>query len=92
MRAVVPTITSFIIGNGVMGAGWGFLLLIIQVMIAEKDPEEKSEGFTGYTAASLSGVNCGVVFGAFLINWMNYRSALMIVGIMSILSLLFSAL
>ena len=70
MRAVVPTITSFIIGNGVMGAGWGFLLLIIQVMIAEKDPQEKSEGFTGYTAASLSGVNCGVVFGAFLINWM----------------------
>ena len=42
----------------------------------------KERGFTGYTAASLSGVNCGVVFGAFLINWMNYRSALMIVGIM----------
>lgn len=92
MRAVVPTITSFIIGNGVMGAGWGFLLLIIQVMIAEKDPQEKSEGFTGYTAASLSGVNCGVVFGAFLINWMTYRSALMIVGVLSFLSLFFSVL
>lgn len=92
MRAVVPTITSFIIGNGVMGAGWGFLLLIIQVMIAEKDPQEKSEGFTGYTAASLGGVNCGVVFGAFLINWMTYRSALMIVGVLSFLSLFFSVL
>ena len=92
MRAVVPTIASFIIGNAVMGAGWGFLLLIVQVMIAEKDPEEKSEGFTGYTAASLSGVNCGVVFGAFLINWLNYQSVLMIIGILSFTALLFSLL
>lgn len=92
MRALIPTIASFIIGNAVMGAGWGFLLLIVQVMIAEKDPEEKTEGFTGYTAASLSGVNCGVVFGAFLINWLNYQSVLMIIGVLSFTALLFSLL
>lgn len=92
MRALIPTIASFIIGNAVMGAGWGFLLLIVQVIIAEKDPEEKTEGFTGYTAASLSGVNCGVVFGAFLINWLNYQSVLMIIGVLSFTALLFSLL
>lgn len=92
MRGVVPTILSFIIGNAVMGAGWGFLLLIVQVMIAEKEPQEKSEGFTGYTAASLSGVNCGVVFGAFLINWLDYRSVLMTIGVISFTALLFSIL
>ncbi|WP_288702423.1 MFS transporter [uncultured Clostridium sp.] len=92
MRALIPTIASFIIGNAVMGAGWGFLLLIVQVIIAEKNPEEKTEGFTGYTAASLSGVNCGVVFGAFLINWLNYQSVLMIIGVLSFTALLFSLL
>lgn len=90
MRAVVPTVLSFIAGNGIMGVGWGLLLLLVQVMIAERNGEEKTEGFTGYTAASLSGMNCGVVFGAFLINWLSYRSVLAVIGIISAVSLLFA--
>lgn len=90
MRAIVPTILFFIVGNAIMGAGWGLLLLIVQILIAEKEEDEKTEGFTGYTAASLSGVNCGVVFGAFLVNWMSHQMVLFVVGILSAVSLLFS--
>lgn len=92
LRAVIPTVLLFIAGNAVMGAGWGLLLLLVQVLIAEKGEEEKTRGFTGYTAASLSGVNCGVVFGAFLINWMSHRSVLIVIGILSLFSLLISFL
>lgn len=89
MRALIPTILSFIGGNAIMGTGWGILLLIVQILIAEKEEKEKAEGFTGYTAASLSGVNCGVVFGAFLVNWMSHRAVLGIIGVLSGLSLVF---
>lgn len=92
LRAAVPTILSFIAGNAIMGAGWGVLLLIVQVMIAEREEEEKTKGFTGYTAASLSGVNCGVVFGAFLINWLSYRAILGIIGVLSLGTVVFSVL
>lgn len=88
LRAVIPTVLLFITGNAVMGAGGGLLLLLVQVLIAEKNEEEKTLGFTGYTAASLSGVNCGVVFGAFLINWMSHRSVLAVIGVLSLISLL----
>lgn len=91
MRAVVPTVLSFIIGNSIMGAGWGILLLLVQILIAEKDDEEeKTIGFTGYTAASLSGVNCGTVVGAFLINWLSYTAVLAIIGLLSAYSIVFS--
>ena len=89
IRAFIPTILSFIVGNAIMGAGWGFLLLLVQIIIAEKNDEEKSEGFTGYTAASLSGVNCGVVFGAFLIGWMNYLTVLFVISVLSAVTLIF---
>lgn len=90
IRALIPTIVSFIAGNAVMGAGWGILLLIVQIMIAEKNEEEKADGFTGYTAASLSGMNCGVVFGAFLVNWLSHRAVLSVIGLISCTTLLFS--
>lgn len=90
LRAVIPTIATFIVGNAVMGAGGGLLLLLVQIIIAEGSQEEKEEGFSGYTAASLSGVNCGVVFGAFLISWMSHRMVLVIIGIMSAATLVLS--
>lgn len=92
VRAVFPSVFSFIAGNAVMGAGWGVLLLIVQIMLAEREEEEKTKGFTGYTQASLSGVNCGVVFGAFLINWLSYQAVLRVIGVLSLGTVIFSVL
>lgn len=90
LRALFPSILMMIIGNSIMGCGWGILLLIVQVMIAEKEEHEKNEGFAGYTASSLSGMNSGVVFGAFLIGWISQQAVFGVVAILSILVLLLS--
>lgn len=92
IRAILPNILFMIIGNSVMGCGWGILLLIVQAAIAERPENEKNEGFAGYTAASLSGVNCGVVFGAFLINWISYHAVFIVVALLSCFSLVFTIL
>lgn len=90
VRAVYPSILSVIVGNCIMGAGGGILILAVQVLLAESEGAEKDEGFAGYTAASLSGTNCGVVFGAFLINWMNYQSIFAVIALISVYLVLFT--
>lgn len=90
VRAVYPSILSVIVGNCIMGAGGGILILVVQVLLAESEGAEKDEGFAGYTAASLSGTNCGVVFGAFLINWMNYQSIFAVITLISIYLLIYT--
>lgn len=82
---IVPNIWSLTVGNAVIGAGWGLLLLIINTMIAMKPEAEKDEGFAAYNAAALNGVNCGVVFGGFLINWFSYQIILVLATVSSIL-------
>ena len=77
---IVPNIWILTIGNGIVGAGWGMLLLIINAMIAMKPEEEKDKGFAAYNAAVQNGVNCGVVFGSFLINWFSYQGIFAIVA------------
>lgn len=90
LRAVVPSAFTMIAGNAIMGAGWGILLIIVQVVIAEKEEEEKNSGFAGYTASSLSGMNCGVVVGAFLVGWISEQAVFWIVALISVIALLFS--
>ena len=91
-RAVVPNILVFTLGNAVMGCGWGILLLIINATIASGTEEEKNMGFAGYNAACFSGVNCGVVFGAFLLNWFDYSMVFVITAALSLLILLHTLL
>lgn len=89
IRAVRPSIVYIIIGSSVMGAGWGILLLMIQVLIAQKEENEKNEGFTGYTAASFNGINSGIAFGAFLIDWMNRQMIFYIAFLISIIVIIY---
>lgn len=84
VRAIYPSILSVIVGNCIMGAGGGILILAVQVLLAESGGAEKEEGFAGYTASSLSGTNCGVVFGAFLINWMDYQAIFAVIALISV--------
>lgn len=70
---IIPNIWLLTLGNALIGAGWGNLLLIINTIIATKKNEDKDKGFAYYSAAALSGVNCGAVFGGFMTNWFSYQ-------------------
>lgn len=83
LRFLVPNIWILTIGNSIMGTGWGILLLIVNTIIASGNEEDKNKGFSGYSAAALNGVNCGIVFGGFLINWMSYRLIFLMAALLS---------
>lgn len=81
---IVPDIWLLTLGNAIIGAGWGLLLLIVNTMIAMMPEAEKDEGFAAYNAAALNGVNCGVVFGGFLVNWFSYSVILGLATVSSV--------
>lgn len=88
---LIPNIWVLTIGNALIGAGWGILLLIVNTMIALKDEEEeKDSGFADYSAAALNGVNCGVVFGGLLTNWFSYRLIFVFSAVISLTILFYS--
>jgi predicted MFS family arabinose efflux permease len=84
-RMLVPNIWILTLGNSIMGSGWGILLLIVNTVIAMGNEEEKNQGFAGYSAAALNGVNCGIVFGGFLVNWLSYTAIFLFAVAVSLL-------
>jgi predicted MFS family arabinose efflux permease len=74
VRILIPNIWILTAGNAIMGSGWGILLLIVSSMIAMGNEEEKNKGYSGYSMAAMGGVNCGIVFGGFLVNWLSYKT------------------
>jgi len=85
IRFLLPNIWILTLGNAIMGTGWGILLLIVNTVIASGTEDEKNKGFAGYSAAALNGVNCGIVFGGFLINWLSYSLIFLFATVLSIL-------
>jgi predicted MFS family arabinose efflux permease len=62
-------------GFAVCGFGCGLALFLANLRVAEeRDADEKDKAFAGIAVAVTSGVNSGVVFGAFLTNWMPNRA------------------
>ncbi|MDR1622263.1 MAG: MFS transporter [Synergistaceae bacterium] len=62
-------------GFALCGFGCGLTLFLANLKAAgEKDTDEKDKAFAGITVALASGVNSGVVFGAFLTNWLPNRA------------------
>ena len=82
---IIPNIWVLTIGNAIIGIGWGILLLVINTIIARKPEAEKDSGFASYSAAALNGVNCGVVIGGFLMNWLSYQWILSVTTLISVL-------
>jgi MFS family permease len=79
-------------GFAVCGFGCGLILFLVHLKIAgEALSAERDRGFSGVTVAMASGINGGVVFGAFLINWLPQRAVLGVSAAMSLLLLAFSA-
>ncbi|MDR1979204.1 MAG: MFS transporter [Synergistaceae bacterium] len=78
-------------GFAVCGFGCGLILFLANLKIAREENEaERDRGFSGITVAMTSGVNGGVVFGAFLINWLSQRSVLGMAAVVSLALLAFS--
>lgn len=88
---IVPNIWMLILGNAVQGIGWGVILLVVNMRITDLPEEQKDLGFSQYNVASLNGINCGVVFGGFLVNWMNYQMVFVVSTILSISMLLITS-
>ena len=82
---VIPNIWVLIASSLLLGAGWGVLLLLVNLMIVELPDEEKDRGYAYYSVSALSGVNCAVVFGGILIQWMSYTALFAVTAGLSIL-------
>ena len=67
-----------------LGIGWGVILLNANLHISELPDDQKELGFSQFNAAAMNGVNCGVVFGGFLINWVNYQMLFVISALLSL--------
>lgn len=82
---VIPNIWLLTVSSLLLGAGWGILLLLVNIMIVELPDDEKDRGYAYYSVSSLSGANCAVVFGGFLVQWMSYTALFAITAGLSIL-------
>ena len=67
---IIPSFWMITLGSIVIGIGWGVILLIVNVLIADMPGSQKDTGFAYYNSAALNGVNSGTVFGGFLLNWL----------------------
>ncbi len=91
---IIPNFWMITLGSLVIGAGWGVILLIVNVMIADMPGNKKDTGFAYYNAAALNGINSGTVFGGFLLNWFPNAAlfALTAVGSLSLLAIVWKYL
>jgi predicted MFS family arabinose efflux permease len=92
LECLSGAIFTLIAGFAISGFGCGFILFLADLHIAgTEDASEKERGFAGTTAAMTSGINGGVVFGAFLLNWLSYRTVLGVAAAVSLTLLAYSA-
>lgn len=93
MCGVVPNLWLLIVGNAVLGAGEGLVLVSLNTFIGSYESEgQRNRGFSGYNAAYLSGMNCGTVVGSLLAEWVGYRPVFYIAGGIAIATILLAAL
>lgn len=82
---VIPNIWLLTLSSLLIGAGWGILLLLVNIMIVELPDEEKDRGYAYYSVSAVSGANCAVVFGGFLVQWMSYTAVFAITAALSVI-------
>lgn len=93
MCGAVPNLWLLIVGNGVLGAGEGLVLVSLNTFIGSYEGEDqRNRGFSGYNAAYLSGMNCGTVVGSLLAERVGYRPVFYIAGGIAIAAILLTAL
>lgn len=82
---IIPDIWLLTFSSLLLGAGWGILLLLVNLMIVELPEEEKNRAYAYYSVSALSGANCAVVLGGFLIQWMSYTVLFAVTAGLSVL-------
>ena len=82
---VIPDIIALILGSLILGAGWAVLLIMVNVQIAELSEEKKDKGYSYYNVSSISGINCGVILGGFMVQWFPYTVIFLITAELSVL-------
>ncbi len=85
---IIPSYWMITLGSLVIGIGWGVILLIVNVLIADMPGDSKDTGFAYYNAAALNGINSGTVFGGFLLNWLPTSVLFVLTAVGSLLLLL----
>ena len=84
---IIPSFWMITLGSIVIGIGWGVILLIVNVLIADMPGTQKDTGFAYYNSAALNGVNSGTVFGGFLLNWLPNKALFALTAAASLLLL-----
>ncbi len=81
---VIPNIWVLALRQAILGAGWGTLVLMINILIAALPEDERDKGFAYYSAAGFSGANCGIIFGGFIIQWVSYSTMFFVTAVFSV--------
>lgn len=80
---ILPQLGFLILGQLIIGMGWGVILLIVNTRIS-LNSAEKDEGFAGYSAAAFNGINSGVVMGGFAMKFMSNRMVMVLAAVFSL--------
>lgn len=80
---ILPHLGFLILGQLIIGMGWGIILLIVNTRIS-LNSAEKDEGFAGYSAAAFNGINSGVVIGGFAMNFMSNQMVMALAAVFSL--------
>ena len=81
---VVPNIWVLSLSAIILGAGWGTLVLMVNILITALPEEERDTGFAYFSASGFSGANCGILFGGFMIQWIPYTALFVTASVLSV--------
>ena len=73
---IAPNLPVLVLGNSVCGIGGGCFATSINTYVAEyAEEKQRNNGFAGYNAAYLAGMNCGTVVGSMISEQFGIRQA-----------------
>ena len=82
---IIPSIWMLTLGSVLLGAGWGLLLILVNVQIAELPEEEKDRGYAYYSISSTTGANCAIMLGGFMLQFCSYTTVFTITAACSVI-------
>ncbi|BED92309.1 MAG: MFS transporter [Candidatus Improbicoccus pseudotrichonymphae] len=86
---IIPNIWVFTLSNILCGLSWGVLLRIVAAILAKKNC---LEDFNGNDSSMLNGITCALIFGSFLINFLDYFMVILISALLSLFVIYFIVL
>lgn len=82
---------TFILARGVVGAGYGFSLMSLRAFVnTTKNEKAQSSGLTSMFSGMYAGLNCGVIVGAMLAEYIGFSNVFFVAFSMIILTSVFA--